>query len=245
MKEASRLRLEGISVSFAKLQVLDQVSLTIQAGQIHGLIGPNGAGKSTLLNVATGFVPASAGRVRFGDNDVTRRSSEWRARAGVVRTFQAARIFNDLTVVENIRVAASVTANAAASARTTARLIDEFGLADVQDVRGSELAYGYERRLSIARALATNPRFLLLDEPAAGLDEDETKELGRELLRIRDDRNLGVVLVEHDVELVMTVSDEVHVLAEGRNLASGTPKSVVADQAVRAAYLGEKGVTHA
>ena len=237
--DAGRLEARDISVSFSGLSVLRSVHLALPTGEVHGLIGPNGAGKSTLLNVLNGFLGPSAGEVCIDDRIVTGASVTTMARRGVARTFQAARVFPRLTVLENVWTAAAATGLRRGAALVRAReLLAEFQLSDLSEAPAGSVSYGIERRVALARALAAKPRFLLLDEPAAGLDEAETGELAEEILRLKADRGLGVLVVEHDVELVMGVCDVVHVLAEGVVIASGAPTDVRSDPAVLRAYLG-------
>lgn len=205
-----------------------------------GLIGPNGAGKSTLVNVLSGFDRPSSGTVDLEGRDVTRWRPNRRGRAGLARTFQHSHAFRALSVRENIEVAA---VGAGASPRTArgraAELLDLLGLGGNADALADGLAQGDERRLGVARALATNPRFVLLDEPAAGLPEAEVTAFAEAVRTVRDDREAGVLLVDHNMALIMETCDRIHVLDEGRTLAEGTPADIRANLDVAAAYLGD------
>ena len=229
--------------------------MVVEAGGVHAVIGPNGAGKTTLFNMISGIVPPSAGSVRLGDRDVTKLPADRRAWLGLARTFQNIRVFGAMTVLENVltglqarpgaRVAEIVLRlprfrrterDAVARARAA---LDFVGLADRANVRAGALAYGDQRRLEIARALAPDPRLLLLDEPAAGMNPSETEALGELVRRIRI-FGTTVLLVEHDMGFVMGISDRVTVLNFGRALFEGTPDEVRRHPAVVEAYLGAK-----
>jgi branched-chain amino acid transport system ATP-binding protein len=228
------LEVEDVTVRFGGHLALDRVGLRAEAGRVTGLIGPNGAGKTTLFNVVTGLLAPQRGRVLVGGRDVTRLAPYRRARRGLARTFQRLELFGLLTVRENVELAASVGRRRGRDADAALELT---GLADVAEVRADELPTGTARRVELARALATGPRVLLLDEPASGQDEAETDDFRRVLLAVAGE-GLAVVLVEHDVRLVMGTCDTVHVLDFGRVLASGTPAEIQADRAVVDAYLG-------
>ena len=233
------LRASSISRSFAGVEALRDVSLELLPGEVVGLIGPNGAGKSTLVNVLSGFDRPSAGRVLLGDRDVTRWRAHRRGRHGLARTFQHSHAFRGLTVRENVEVSAlGVGASGRAAARRASELLELVGLARYADRPASELAHGDERRLGVARALATEPRFVLMDEPAAGLPEAEIPRFATAVSVIRG-RGAGVLLVDHNVALVLKVCERIHVLDQGKTLAEGTPKEIRAHLGVAAAYLGE------
>jgi branched-chain amino acid transport system ATP-binding protein len=204
-----------------------------------GLIGPNGAGKTTLLNVLTGFQSPSRGTVELDERDITGWSPQRVARAGVSRTFQGVRPFAALTVRENVEVGAlgAGARRRDASARV-GRLLGDYGLEEFADLQASALPAGLQRRLGIARALASDPGILLLDEPAAGLNEVEGDELVRLVSEVRSRRGCAIVVVEHAMRVIMRLCDRLHVLDGGRTLASGTPAEIRADAAVREAYLG-------
>jgi branched-chain amino acid transport system ATP-binding protein len=229
-----------VSRSFAGVQALDDVSLELHRHEVVGLIGPNGAGKSTLVNVLSGFDAPTAGRVELGDLDVSGWSPRRRGREGIARTFQHSRSFRELTVRENVEVAAlGVGAGPRIARRRSEELLDLLGLGDRAEAPARSLAHGDERRLGVARALATEPRFVLLDEPAAGLPEAEVPEFAAVVRTVRDDHEAGVLLIDHNIGLVMEVCDRIHVLDQGRTLAEGTPAEIRANLDVTAAYLGE------
>jgi branched-chain amino acid transport system ATP-binding protein len=231
----------SIGVQFGGLQALHDVDLRIPPGHVSGLIGPNGAGKTTLFNVITGLQPPNAGYVALDGRDITRVRPARRAKLGVARTFQRLELFGSLTTRENIQMAAETQRTKlpeGASPLTEAqRLIERVGLKDVADVPTDVLPTGQARLVELARALATQPDILLLDEPSAGLNPDETTALG-DLLTDLARQGIAVLLVEHDMSLVMSVSHTVSVLDFGRVIACGPPDTVRADQRVQAAYLG-------
>jgi branched-chain amino acid transport system ATP-binding protein len=232
-----------VSRSFAGVHALRDVTLELQRGEILGLIGPNGAGKSTLVNLLSGFDLPSSGTVELEGRDITRWKPSRRGRAGLARTFQHSHAFRGLAVRENVEVAALGAGARSRDARTTAdELLDTLGLATHGDAPADTLAQGDERRLGVARALATNPRFVLLDEPAAGLPEAEVPLFVDAVRALRDDRDAGVLLIDHNMGLIMEICDRIHVLDQGRTLAEGTPLDIRANLDVAAAYLGESAV---
>jgi branched-chain amino acid transport system ATP-binding protein len=239
------LSVRNVTVKFGGHLALDDVALDAEAGCITGLIGPNGAGKTTLFNVVTGLLAPQRGQVRLGHVDLTHMSPYRRARQGLARTFQRLELFGLLTVRENVELALSLGQRGRGvrfrrSNGQVDNLLERVGLADVADVRADEMSTGKARLVELARALATKPRVLLLDEPASGLDERETEALGALLADIAagGEEPVAVVLVEHDVQLVMRTCHHVHVLDFGSIIASGTPDEVQRDQAVLDAYLG-------
>jgi len=252
---APLLDLSGVTVRFGGVHALTEADFVIPRGSVTALIGPNGAGKTTLLNAITGMVPVSEGRVVLDGCDITHLPPHERAAAGVVRTFQNLEVFTSLTVLENVmtgRHALTRYGIVASLLRTSGfrraeRLCREraleklefVGLADERDTPAGELPYGRQRLLEMARALAAEPKLLLLDEPAAGLNTRETAALGQCIRDIRDRLHVTVGLVEHDMDLVMGISDQVTVLHFGHLLATGTPDEVQADPEVVRAYLGE------
>jgi branched-chain amino acid transport system ATP-binding protein len=240
------LRATAVSRAFAGVQALQEVTLELHRHEVVGLIGPNGAGKSTLVNVITGFDVPTSGRVELGDHDVTEWSPHRRARAGLARTFQHSRSFGALTVRENVEVAAlGVGAGPRQARRRADDLLALLGLADHEHAMAVTLAHGDERRLGVARALATEPHFLLMDEPAAGLPEAEVPEFAAVVRAVRDDHEAGVLLIDHNMALIMDVCDRLQVLDQGRTLAEGTPAEIRDNLDVVAAYLGESAVHEA
>jgi branched-chain amino acid transport system ATP-binding protein len=240
------LRASAVSRSFEGVRALDEVTLELHRHEVVGLVGPNGAGKSTLVNVMTGFDFPSSGAVELEGRDVTRWSAPRRSRAGLARTFQHSRSFRGLSVRENVEVAAlGVGAGPRKAGRRADELLELLALAEHADVPAGALAHGDERRLGVARALATRPRFVLLDEPAAGLPEAEVPDFAAVVRSVRDDHAAGVLLIDHNMALVMAVCDRIHVLDQGRTLAAGTPTEIRGNLDVAAAYLGESAVADA
>jgi branched-chain amino acid transport system ATP-binding protein len=232
-----------VSRSFAGVRALDGVDLELHRHEVVGLIGPNGAGKSTLVNVLTGFDVPTSGSVRLGDRDVTGWSPHRRGRAGIARTFQHSRSFRGLTVRENVEISAlGVGARPRAARERADELLGLLALEPYADGPAGALAHGDERRLGVARALATEPVFVLLDEPAAGLPEAEVPEFAAVVRSVRDGHDAGVLLIDHNMALVMDVCDRIHVLDQGRTLAEGTPAEIRGNLDVAAAYLGETAV---
>jgi branched-chain amino acid transport system ATP-binding protein len=235
-------RASAVSRSFAGVQALSEVTLEVRRNEVVGLIGPNGAGKSTLVNVLSGFDRPDAGTVELEGRPITRWSPHRRGRAGLARTFQHSHTFRSLSVRENVEVAAIGVGAGPREARARAReLLELLGLDRFADVDAAALAHGDERRLGVARALATRPRFVLMDEPAAGLPEPEVPDFAAAVRSVRDDHDAGVLLIDHNMALVMDVCDRVQVLDQGRTLAEGTPDEIRANLDVGAAYLGESG----
>jgi branched-chain amino acid transport system ATP-binding protein len=233
------LRASAVSRSFAGVEALREVSLELRQGEVVGLIGPNGAGKSTLVNILSGFDRPTGGRVLLEDRDVTRWRAFRRGRRGLARTFQHSHAFGGLTARENVEVAAmGVGASQREAARRAHELLGLLGLDEYADQTAGSLAHGDERRLGVARALATEPRFVLMDEPAAGLPEAEVPGFATAVSMIRG-RGAGVLLVDHNVALVLEVCERIHVLDQGKTLAEGTPQEIRAHLGVAAAYLGE------
>ena len=237
------LRASAVSRSFEGVQALQDVTLELHSREVVGLVGPNGAGKSTLVNVLTGFDLPTSGTVELRGREITGWPPHRRGRAGLARTFQHARLFRGLSVRENVEVAALGVGVGAREARRRAQeLLGRLGLTELADVRAGSLAQGDERRLGVARALVTEPAFMLMDEPAAGLPEAEVPEFAEVVRSVRDDHRAGVLLIDHNMALVMGVCDRIHVLDQGRTLAAGTPEEIRGDLNVAAAYLGETAV---
>ena len=237
------LRASSVSRSFAGVRALQDVTLELHRHEVVGLIGPNGAGKSTLVNVLTGFDAPTSGAVELAGRRITRWSAHRRARAGLARTFQHSRSFRGLSVRENIEVAAlGVGAGASRARRRGEERLRLLGLEALRDVPAAVLAHGDERRLGVARALATEPRFVLMDEPAAGLPEAEVPDFASVVRSVRDQHDAGVLLIDHNMALVITVCDRIQVLDQGRTLAEGTPAEVRGNLDVTAAYLGDTAV---
>lgn len=235
------LSVEHVGKKFAGLTALEDVDFILSPGEVVGLIGPNGAGKSTLINAVCGIVPPSSGRVAIGGAPVAGLAVHDVPRAGLGRTFQNIRLFKNLTVLENVRVAANSVARRDDDPVALARAaLDVVGLAAQAARIAATLPYGGQRRLEIARALALRPRFLLLDEPAAGMNPAETDSLMEVLRRIRAEHRLGLLVVEHDLKLIMRLCDRIVVLDKGRQIAIGTPAEIRADPAVIEAYIGRR-----
>jgi branched-chain amino acid transport system ATP-binding protein len=222
---------------------LREVDLELHRHEVVGLIGPNGAGKTTLVNILSGFDFPDAGTVELAEREITSWTPARRGRTGLARTFQHSRSFRNLSVRENVEVAAL---GAGAGVREARRRADDLlgllGLADHAEVPASTLAHGDERKLGVARALATAPRFVLLDEPAAGLPEPEVPDFAAAVRLVRDDWRAGVLLIDHNMALIMEVCDRIHVLDRGRTLAEGTPGEIRGSVDVAAAYLGDTAV---
>jgi ABC-type branched-subunit amino acid transport system ATPase component len=237
------------------LAALEDVSFAVRRGQITGLIGPNGAGKTTLLNVVSGVLAPSAGRVLLGERVITGLPLHRLAGLGIGRTFQNVRLFGELSVLDNVRLGLHTRQRGTLvetilrlprarrederSAVAAQQLLDRLGLGHVADAEASALAYGDQRRVEIARALALDPQLLLLDEPAAGLNATETEQLG-ELLTGLPEQGLSLLLIEHDMELIMRVCHHIVVLNFGRVIAQGSPDAIRQDRRVIEAYLGEE-----
>jgi branched-chain amino acid transport system ATP-binding protein len=246
------LRAAGLTKRFGGLAAVNNVDLDVARGHVHAIIGPNGAGKTTIFNLVSGFLPPDGGSLWLDGREITRLPVYGRTALGIVRTFQNIRLFRGLTVLENVLVGQHTTARPGffsiwpvASRRErelhqrAEELLELFHLADDRERLASELPYGAQKRLEMARALAAQPSVLLLDEPTAGMNERESEEIAVEIAAIRA-RGVTVVLVEHDMNVVMGASDVVTVLSFGEKIAEGTPDQVQADPAVRLAYLGEE-----
>jgi branched-chain amino acid transport system ATP-binding protein len=233
------LRADSVTVRFGGLVALSDVSLTLKRGEILGLIGPNGAGKTTLVNVLSGFQRPHAGGVAVDGIDCTRIARHGFAGRGVVRTFQAVRLFKGLSVSENVEAGFVAQGLGRSEARQRARAaLAVLGLAHKANAGAVGLSYGEERRVGLARALAADPAFLLLDEPAAGLAPAEADELRHFIAGVRTNYDCGILVIEHNMALVMNLCARIHVLDGGRTIAEGTPAEIRANRDVRQAYLG-------
>ena len=240
----SLLEVRGVEVHFGGLKALRGVDLLAEAGTVTGLIGPNGAGKTTLFNVICGLLEPDSGTIVLDGTDMGGLAAYRRARLGVARTFQRLEVFGSLTARNNVLVAAEVHRSWSRRrydpGQVADAILERVGIAHIAGEQVDSLPTGLARLVELARALATQPKILLLDEPSSGLDEDESASFGR-LLRSLASEGLGVLLVEHDIELVMSVCEIIHVLDFGAMLAVGSPKEIQADEKVRAAYLGIEG----
>ena len=250
------LDVNDVSLAFGGLRALSGISLDVEAGTVTAVIGPNGAGKTSLYNVISGFYRPQTGAVSFEGADVTHQKANRRAALGMARTFQNIALFRGLTVLDNIKLGAhhylktGVLGSAwylGAAAREEARLrgdieeriIDLLHLSEVRDAPVSALSYGLQKRVELARALAMRPKLLMLDEPVAGMNREEKEDMARYILDVREEWGVTVLLIEHDMGIVMDLSDRIHVLNFGQKLASGTPAEIRAHPAVIEAYLGE------
>ena len=242
------LSTQDVVVRFGVLQAVSRASIDVVEGRVTGLIGPNGAGKTTCFNVITGLQEATSGKVFFEGKDITRKSPFKRARMGIARTFQKLEVFGSLSARENILVAAEQRKTWDRSGFDPKNVCDEIlrkvGLTDVSEFMVGTLPTGTARLVELARALALNPRVLLLDEPSSGLNEDETEEMAS-LLRTFVDEGLAVLLVEHDMSFVMGTCEYINVLDFGTIIATGTPAEIQANPVVQAAYLGTETVEEA
>jgi len=231
----------GIQKTFGGVRALAGVSLALERREIVGLIGPNGSGKTTLLNVISGIYSPEAGSVTLDSADITGMAPNKVARLGIARTFQNIRLFHNLTVIENVEVAALESRSTAGSARTRARQhIGEMGLLSDGERRAATLNYGSQRRVEIARAVAASPEYLLLDEPAAGMNETESDELLKTIVGLRERYGFGILVIDHDLRLIMRLCERVVALNQGTVISEGEPHHVQNDRAVAEAYLGRR-----
>jgi branched-chain amino acid transport system ATP-binding protein len=255
MSDSHLLDVSHLTKAFRGLRALEDVALYVDTGETLGVIGPNGAGKTTLFNCLTGYLPPTSGSIRFQGREIAGMRMPAVTRLGMARTFQNIRLFGALSVLDNVRTAQQLHVRFGALEFLLGRdsfrkkeqaLTDQamahlelFGLADHAERQASSLAYGMQRRLEIARALATSPRLLLLDEPAAGMNHSETDALHQMISEVKARLGVTIVLVEHDMRLIMNMCDRITVLNYGRVLASGTPEDIRRNPAVIESYLGK------
>lgn len=245
----SALEVEHVSKRFGSLQAVRDVSLAVEQGALHAVIGPNGAGKTTFFNMISGLFPPTTGKIVFDGHDITALPAHRRVAAGIARTFQITEIFPELTVFENVRIGVEVAAGLRlrawmnrAQAKQVREHIDDVLALTGLDAHGyrlvGELSHGEQRVVEVAMALALRPRLLLLDEPAAGMGDQETEAITRLISRLHEDSRLTIVLIEHDMRVVFDLADRITVLDRGSVLAEGAPEAIAANEAVQAAYLG-------
>ncbi len=248
------LEVTNLGISFGGLQAVSGFNLTVESGHLYGLIGPNGAGKTTAFNMLTGMYVPSEGRIELDGQDITGKSPEFISKAGIARTFQNIRLFKGMSVLDNVKVGMHnrVRYNMWHGVfrdkvfrqqehemnRRAMSLLEVFGIADKADYIASQLPYGEQRKLEICRALASEPKLLLLDEPAAGMNPNETLELRETVRKVRDDFHIAILLIEHDMKFVMGICEDITVLEYGKIIAHGDPDKVSNDPRVITAYLG-------
>jgi branched-chain amino acid transport system ATP-binding protein len=244
------LRVQNVSRHFGSLVAVDQVSMTVEPGELRAVIGPNGAGKTTFFNMISGFFPPTSGSIVFDGQDITSWPAHKRVSHGMARTFQITEIFPELSVRENLRIPVEIAAgfrlqpwlsrkdDIAVRARLD-ELVQMGGLTDKADRLVGELSHGDQRATEIMMSLALRPRLLLLDEPTAGMGDQETYDVTRLIRRLHRDEKLSIVLIEHDMRVVFHLADRIMVLAEGAMLAEGAPADIAKDERVQAAYLGK------
>jgi branched-chain amino acid transport system ATP-binding protein len=261
MAEPVLLAVEALAKSFSGVRALDGVSFSMATGELVGLIGPNGSGKTTAFNLISGVLKPSGGRILFAGKDVTGNAPEENARAGIARTFQNIRLFRDLPVLDNVMVGRHMRHGSgfiptvlglpaarkaeAETRRRTLEILDIFGLRRRAGERVADLPYGDQRKVEFARALATEPRLLLLDEPTAGMNAMETADLAETIRRLHGDLGLTILLVEHDMRMVMRLCRRLVVVKQGRVLAEGAPEAIQRHEQVIEAYLGHGRKRHA
>jgi branched-chain amino acid transport system ATP-binding protein len=251
------LSMDGVSLSFGGLTVLSEVSFNVNPGEIFAIIGPNGAGKTSILNCIGGFYRPSAGRMFFQGKEITRTSPDRRAAMGLARTFQNIALFRGMTVLDNIKLGAHAHLKTGLLAalmywgsahheemalreQVEEEIIDFLEIEPIRKQAVGSLAYGLQKRVELARALAMRPKVLLMDEPVAGMNAEETEDMARFILDIQEEQGITIVLIEHDMNVIMDISDRVMVLNFGQKIAEGTPEQMQSHPEVIKAYLGEK-----
>lgn len=250
------LEVSNLGIAFGGLQAVSQLDLKIEKGHLYGLIGPNGAGKTTVFNMLTGVYKPTEGNIVLDGNDITGATPEAISKAGIARTFQNIRLFDNMTVEENVRIGLhnqikygmfsgifrlpQYWQGEKKQHEKALDLLSIFGMENMSDVKAGSLPYGAQRRLEIVRALATNPSLLLLDEPAAGMNPHETAELMENIIKIRDQFQIAILLIEHDMNLVMGICEGICVLNYGRIIAKGTAEEIQNNPVVIEAYLGKQ-----
>ena len=246
----SLLQVDKVSKHFGSLIAVNEVSMTVESGELRAVIGPNGAGKTTFFNLISGFLTPTVGRIIFDGEDVTQMLPARRVWRGIARTFQITEVFPELTVRENLRIAVEVASGYRLrvwqsqddDGEVKARVVDLLemsGLIEKADRLVGELAHGDQRATEIMMALALKPRLLLLDEPTAGMGDQETYDITQLIRKLHRDQKLTIVLIEHDMRVVFHLADRIMVLDQGKFLAEGTPQEIAANEAVQAAYLGK------
>ena len=250
------LTVKNLKMQFGGLVAVDNINFSLKAGQIAAIIGPNGAGKTTIFNCISGFYKPTSGQIFIGDEEITGQPSHVIAQQGLTRTFQNIRLFKEMTVLENLLVAqhnhihprflagllrtARFKAAEQQALNNAVKWLDFFQLREFANREAANLAYGQQRRLEIARCMITNPKIIILDEPAAGLNPQETQELINIIRQLRDDYAVSILLIEHDMNLIMNISENILVVEYGRPIAEGTPAQIRTNQDVIKAYLGEE-----
>ena len=250
------LEVSNLGIAFGGLQAVSQLDLKIEKGHLYGLIGPNGAGKTTVFNMLTGVYKPTEGNIVLDGNDITGATPEAISKAGIARTFQNIRLFNDMTVLDNVKVGLhnqerysgfegvlrlpTYWKHEKAAHERAMELLSIFDMEHLANEQAGSLPYGAQRRLEIVRALATNPKLLLLDEPAAGMNPSETAELMANIVKIRDTFGIAIMLIEHDMSLVMNICEGICVLNFGKVIAKGTAEEIQNNDAVIEAYLGKQ-----
>ncbi len=246
----SLLKVENVSKLFGSLVAVDNISMTVEPGELRAIIGPNGAGKTTFFNTISGFLLPTSGRIEFDDEDITTLLPARRVWRGIARTFQITEVFPELSVSENLRIAVEVASgerwriwqSSDDNGKVKARIVDLLQMSGLSEKAGrlvGELSHGDQRATEIMMALALKPRLLLLDEPTAGMGDQETYDITQLIRKLHREQKLTIVLIEHDMRVVFHLADRIMVLAEGKMLAEGTPKEIAASELVQAAYLGK------